>query len=154
MEAYPIRRATLDDIPSLIALRQLLFESIVDDQDNIEAMSRHSVQYFQRAIAHEDLAAWIALDGAGAVVASAVLSFYFLPPKPHNIEGKFGYLSSMYVVAQHRRKGIARRLLQAVMDYAQEQGVHCVQLHASKVGKPLYASVGFAELNEMGLRLE
>jgi hypothetical protein len=105
MEAYPIRRATLDDIPSLIALRQLLFESIVDDQDNIEAMNRHSVQYFQRAIANEDLAAWIALDGAGVVVASAVLSFYFLSPKPYNIEGKFGYLSSMYVVAEHRRKG-------------------------------------------------
>ena len=87
-------------------------------------------------------------------MACAALSFYYLPPKPFNLAGKYGYISSMYTEEGHRRKGLARQLLQEALDYAQEEGLKMVKLHAAEAGVSLYESVGFKKWNEMALVVE
>ncbi len=151
---YKIRRATVADIPVLIEMRSRMFESFVDDKETIDEMNRFSKSYFREKIESEEFIAWFAEDRSGEVVACSALSFYYLPPKPFNLDGKYGYISSMYTKEGHRRRGLARQLLQAILEYAKDTGLRCVKLHASEVGEPLYASAGFCKWNEMGLVID
>ena len=151
---YTIRRAGLDDIPALIELRAKMFATFVDDEGKIAAMNEYSSGYFRKQIDENQFIAWVADDEGGEVVACAALSFYYLPPKPFNLAGKYGYISSMYTAEGHRRKGVARKLLQKALDYAQEEGLKMVKLHATEAGAVLYESVGFKKWNEMALVVE
>jgi len=148
---YTVRRAGLDDIPALIELRAQMFATFIDDSSKIEVMNEYSAGYFREKIQQKEFIAWVAEDEGGEVVACSALSFYFLPPKPFNLEGKYGYISSMYTREAHRRKGLARQLLQEALDHARDTGLKMVKLHASEAGEPLYESVGFKKWNEMAL---
>ncbi len=151
---YRIRRIEGADIPKLIELRCKMFHLVWDDTANIEKMNQLSESYFKEKIEADEFVAWFAERDSVEVVACSALSFYSLPPKPSNIEGKYGYISSMYTEEAHRRKGLARKLLQATLDYAGEIGVAHIKLHASDYGRPLYESAGFKAWNEMHLILD
>ncbi len=56
---------------------------------------------------------------------------------------------NVYTEPQWRRRGIARALVVALMQWAKEQGVDQMVLHASDEGRPLYAALGFAATSEM-----
>ena len=56
----------------------------------------------------------------------------------------------MHTEEQHRRKGLAKELLKIIKDYAKDNNLKCVKLHASEMGEVLYSSVGFKKWNEMG----
>ena len=58
-------------------------------------------------------------------------------------EGKIGLLSSMYVIKEYRRKGIARLLLDKVMKEAKDYGCAAEQITASDMGVLLYTDYGF-----------
>jgi GNAT superfamily N-acetyltransferase len=59
----------------------------------------------------------------------------------------------MYVVPAARRRGIARALMNEVLEYCRAQGFRSVYVHASDAGRPLYESLGFIPTNEMRLDL-
>lgn len=51
----------------------------------------------------------------------------------------------------YRRRGIARRMMQTILRWLEEQGIHRVTLHATVQGRPLYDQLGFVTGNEMCL---
>jgi GNAT superfamily N-acetyltransferase len=59
----------------------------------------------------------------------------------------------VYTHAGFRRRGLARGLMKAALDWCGENGIDTVILHASDSGRSLYESMGFAPTNEMRLRL-
>ena len=59
----------------------------------------------------------------------------------------------MYTDPEFRRQGIARRLMQTMIDWCRKEGFVRVDLHASDKGRPLYESLGFEPTNEMRLNL-
>tara|TARA_Y100000588_G_C13993638_1_gene812617 strand:- start:57 stop:452 length:396 start_codon:yes stop_codon:yes gene_type:complete len=131
-----------------------MFTSFIDDEERINAMSAYSAAQFAGMMEEGELVAWVAAATSGEVVACGALSFYYLTSKPFNIEGKYGYISSMYTAEEHRRQGLARRILQEILNYAKDTGLRDLKLHASEVGEPLYSAEGFVALNEMGLVLD
>ena len=65
------------------------------------------------------------------------------PPYYSCPSGKIGLLSSMYVIKEYRRKGIARFLLDKVVNEAKDFGCAAVQITASDMGVLLYTDYGF-----------
>lgn len=63
------------------------------------------------------------------------------------------WLAGIYIAPRYRRRGIARALTQAAIDWCREQGCASIGLRASDAGRPLYESLGFAPVSEMELRL-
>jgi GNAT superfamily N-acetyltransferase len=59
----------------------------------------------------------------------------------------------MYSEPEARRLGIAKQLLQTMLDWCRHEGFRSVALHASPAGRPLYESLGFQPTNEMRLPL-
>jgi GNAT superfamily N-acetyltransferase len=64
-----------------------------------------------------------------------------------------GYLANVFVEPRWRRRGIARELTLAAIDWLKAAGCVSVRLQASKFGRPLYESLGFVPGGEMVLRL-
>ena len=54
---------------------------------------------------------------------------------------------NMYTDPPFRRQGIARRLMQTMIDWCRKEGFVRVDLHASDKGRPLYESLGFEPTN-------
>ena len=52
-----------------------------------------------------------------------------------------------------RRCGVARKLMEAMIEWCRSEGYGSVSLHASTVGRALYESMGFQPTNEMSLKL-
>jgi GNAT superfamily N-acetyltransferase len=65
-----------------------------------------------------------------------------------------GYLAHVFVEPHARRRGVARALTVAALQWLRERGCTNVRLIASDAGRPLYASMGFVQCNEMVLRFD
>ena len=99
-------------------------------------------EYYNRHLADGTFVAWLATDN-GEIVGTSGMSFVERPPTYGNISGKVGILSSMYILGEYRRKGIAKELLGRVVNEAREYGCGAVQITASDMGLLLYADFGF-----------
>jgi GNAT superfamily N-acetyltransferase len=53
----------------------------------------------------------------------------------------------------HRRRGIARKLMEILIQWCRAGGFGSILLHASDEGRALYESLGFKPTNEMRLML-
>jgi ribosomal protein S18 acetylase RimI-like enzyme len=92
----------------------------------------------------------------GELIASIGLVVHSVPPGPSNPVGKAGYIMNLVTLPAWRRRGIARALLQHVLNVLRAEGVPVASLHASSDGHGLYEDLGFAvrdDLPEMRLRL-
>lgn len=61
------------------------------------------------------------------------------------------YLDSLVILSEYRRQGIARKLLRATKEKADQMGLPCLGLLVDKgnpAGESLYASVGFRYVND------
>ena len=61
------------------------------------------------------------------------------------------YLDSLAILSEYRRQGIARKLLRATKEKADQMGLPCLGLLVDKgnpAGESLYASVGFRYVND------
>lgn len=96
-----------------------------------------------------DYLAWLIVTDAGAVAAGAGLWLMDWPPHMVGTGARRGNIVNVYTEPQHRHRGLARRLMENVLELCQANGVDVVVLHASKEGRSLYESMGFSPTNEM-----
>jgi GNAT superfamily N-acetyltransferase len=69
-------------------------------------------------------------------------------------EGSFrATILNVYTDPEYRRRGIARLLMETMIDWCKRKGLARVNLHASDAGRHLYESLGFEPSNEMRLKL-
>lgn len=64
-----------------------------------------------------------------------------------------GYLANIFVEEPYRRRGLARVLTSAAVEWLRSIGCEAIYLQASEPGRPLYESMGFESSGEMVLRL-
>ena len=66
------------------------------------------------------------------------------PPHPlHPTHDRRGYVLNLYVEPEHRRKGVARRLMQLAEAELAKRGASLLILHATEKGRPLYSELGW-----------
>ena len=71
-------------------------------------------------------------------------------PRPGHSSQAEGCVHSVYVVPSHRRRGVARAIMDEAMRYAREARLLRLTLHPSDEARPLYEALGFVALDEMG----
>jgi len=92
-------------------------------------------------------------EADGAVVGSAVAMRVRAMADRYERAARSGYIANVYVERAHRRKGAARALTTAAMDWLRASGCAVVRLRASPYGRTLYESMGFTPSDEMELTL-
>ena len=104
-------------------------------------------------MANGSFRSWLALEGTRIVGGGAILINPW-PSHPYDLECRRATILNVYVYPEFRRQGIARRLMDTMIDWCREEGFAAVYLHASKDGKPLYEKLGFEPTTEMRLKLK
>jgi GNAT superfamily N-acetyltransferase len=147
-----IRQATGADVPELVRLRRVMFEAMgVDDAQRLAATDAANAAYFTQAIPTGQFHGWLAVTAAGEAVGSGGVVIDQHPPGPGNLSGRVGYIMNLVTDPRYRRQGVARRVMQAMIDWLADQGIQVMALHATEVGRPLYEELGFTDSNEMRL---
>lgn len=62
---------------------------------------------------------------------------------------RFGWIGMVLVHPDHRRHGIGSLLLRKAIDYLRENGVRCIKLDATPMGKRVYVPLGFVDEYEL-----
>jgi GNAT superfamily N-acetyltransferase len=111
-------------------------------------------EYYEKHLDDGTFISWLAIDG-DEIIATSGMSFVEKPPYYSNPSGKIGLLSSMYTLKAYRRKGIAKTLLEKVIQEAKEYGCGTIQITASDMGILLYTDYGFEKTdNFMQLKIQ
>ena len=148
-----VREATVADIPEILRQRQRMYEDMhYTDRAALEAASRLSSVYLQKAIPERSFRAWLAFDGARPVAGGAIL-ITAGPAHPDALDCRRALILNVYTEPAYRRRGIARMLMRTLIQWLEREGFPRVTLHASDEGRPLYESLGFEPSNEMRLQL-
>lgn len=148
-----IRVASLADIPEILRQRRAMYEDMnYQDAPSLEAMAKLTADYLAKAMAEGSFRAWLACDRAHAVAGGAVIISPW-PAHPYDLECRRATILNVYTNPTHRRRGLARKLMQTMIAWCKREGFARVTLHASDDGRHLYESLGFEASNEMRLKL-
>jgi GNAT superfamily N-acetyltransferase len=154
MSAYTVRAATLADAATVTAHRRAMFVDMGEtDAERLDAMCAEFLPWVSARMERGEYLTWLAEDKTGAVVAGAGLWLMDWPPHLVGRQAQRGNLLNVYVERDHRRRGLARRLMQTALDWCRANALEVVILHASDQGRALYESLGFTPTNEMRLLL-
>jgi GNAT superfamily N-acetyltransferase len=123
-----------------LGIKQLREEGADDDIDLRPALR----DYYNRHMNDGTFVSWLAVD-ENAIIGTSGMSFVEKPPYFGCPSGKMGLLSSMFTAPAYRRRGIAKNLLDKVVDEARRYGCGTVQITASSMGVLLYTDFGFVK---------
>lgn len=98
--------------------------------------------YYDRHLVDGTFVSWLAFDG-DKMIGTSGMSFVEKPPYFGCPTGRLGLLSSMYTDPDYRRMGIAKELLNRVVEEARAYGCGSVHITASDMGVKLYTAYGF-----------
>ena len=135
------RKTTKDDMEILMKLRLEMLREVNDLTDEYkydEKFVSESRKYFESG----EQTTVIAFDGE-TPVGCASLSYIWIMPTFSHPAGNRAHLMNVYTRAEHRRRGISKKMVEILIDEAKENGVTEISLDATKMGRPLYETLGF-----------
>jgi ribosomal protein S18 acetylase RimI-like enzyme len=88
-----------------------------------------------------------------AVVAGAGLQRQVRLARPRMTATERGYIGNVWVDEAHRRRGLARWLMNTLLADCAARNIREVWLYASDMGRPLYVDLGFQRDETWVLRL-
>ena len=80
----------------------------------------------------------------GEPVACANLCYLSMIPTFSHPTGKRAHMMNVYVKKDFRRKGLAKKMLELLIEEAKSRKVTEISLDATEKGRPLYESMGFS----------
>lgn len=113
MDSLLIRRATSADAPALVAFNQ----GIARETEDRELPSEILTPGVEGMLAHPERGFYLVAEADGQVIACLMVTYEWSDWR----NGMLWWIQSVYVQAQHRRKGIYKRLYQFVQQLAEEE---------------------------------
>ena len=141
-----MRFATVNDMDALMSIRLEMLRvvnSLPDDYVFSETLVKSSEEYF--ACGND---ATVLVFDDGRPVACASLSFIDIMPTYGHPTGKRAHLMNVYTRNEYRRQGIARKMVEMLIDATWAKGATEISLDATVMGRPLYESLGFKNSTE------
>ncbi len=135
------RKLTEKELDTFIEMRinQLREEGAKEEVDLLPYLK----EYYHRHMEDGTFVSWLAVD-KDKIIGTSGMSFVEKPPYFGCPSGKIGLISSMYTNPNYRRMGIAKELLNRVINEARSYGCGTVQITASDMGVKLYTDYGFS----------
>jgi len=154
VNTYGIRPATPHDLEALLRHRRRMFEEMgFHDPAALEAMLGTSTPLLQRGLIDGTYRGWLAESSTGGIVAGGGVIIVEFLSHPIDPVLRRAWVVNMFTEPEHRRRGLARRLMETMIAWCRAEGMGFLYLHASDDGRPLYDSLGFKLSNEMRLAL-
>lgn len=146
------RRARMDDVDEVVRLAELMYGSMGMDASG-EDWRRTAIEHVRRRLG-DDVAVFVidAPTCPGRLAATGAGSIATRLPSPVNPSARVGYMQWVVTEPAWRRRGFARAIAAALVDWFADRGVPSVELHATRDGEGLYRTLGFQPGPNPGLR--
>jgi len=143
------QRATIKDIDILTKTRIEVLRAAnkLSSDIDMSEVETQSYNYYKKALCEGTHIAYLIFDESRFVGTGGV-SFFQVMPTYHNPSGKKAYIMNMYTVPEYRRKGIAYRTLNMLVEDSRRKGISSISLEATSIGRPLYEKYGFVKMND------
>lgn len=143
-----IRRVTStpEDIETLVQMRYAMQTELEEGTPDIHPrdLLEANRDYFAKQLSGYHFAAFFVQFGT-EVVATGGLVVYDNPPGPSNPSGTEGYIMNMYTMPAWRGHGLAKLILNRLVEHARAEGAGRVWLRASDQGRKVYERFGFQQ---------
>jgi GNAT superfamily N-acetyltransferase len=152
--AITYRAATIEDAEALARLRHEMEVERHPDKVGLDReifLAAHA-KVTRDGMAREEMQAWIA-EADGRPVACVILLAWRMHPNYFELSRRRGLVTGVYTQPAYRRRGIGRRLMEHLVDYARARGISRLILWASEMGAPMYAHLGFTQSRAMEFNL-
>ena len=87
--------------------------------------------------------AWVVEDNAGKVVGGGGITVIPWPPGPSYLGARLAFVYNVYTEPDHRQRGVARLVMDAIHRWCRDNGVGSLALNASEFGRSLYEAIGY-----------
>jgi ribosomal protein S18 acetylase RimI-like enzyme len=147
------REIPQSDIPIAQELRALMIREMDDrDPDALHPTWRQRyLEFYSTRMAQGRAALFLAESDAKPIGVAAV---YLMTNHRSEIFGfQSAYVSNVWVEPECRRRGIASKLTSMAVEWAKQKGCEVIRLRSSKMGRSVYAGLGFVTTDEMEFRL-
>jgi GNAT superfamily N-acetyltransferase len=148
-----IREATSDDLEIILHHRRSMFRDMGEGTvEQLDLMVRAARPMFAKAVENGSYRHWLAIDERGRVAGGGGVLLCPWPANPREACTERAVILNVYTELGFRRRGVARQVMQVILEWIKAHGLASVNLHASDEGRYLYESMGFKPTNEMRLR--
>ncbi len=149
------KKAEKKDAAILAEYRLKMFNEVFPDDNLVERKAEivdECTRYYLDNINNKNHYSIIAFIDKTAVGCGTIL-LEERPPNPKHKTNLSAYILNIYVDGEHRGKGIAKKIMEHLDEYARTMGVRRIGLHASRFGQGLYKKMGY-KINESYLEIE
>jgi GNAT superfamily N-acetyltransferase len=158
--AYSIREATLVDSDALVRHRLAMFRDMGVPFDPT-ALDTSFRRWLAEMMPAGTYCAWVVeaiedvedeVPRAGTrrtdrppIVAGGGATVLPWPPGPRDLGHRLAFVYNVYVEPAHRRRGLARQIMDAIHTFCQRRDIASVALNASRDGLSLYRTMGYVD---------
>ena len=148
-----MREARPEELAIVIRHRRRMYKDMGHtDPVQLEELERASTQFFGHHFAAGTYRGWF-VEIEDLVVAGGGMLILPFQPQMYNTRPERPWIVNMFTEPEHRRQGLARRLLEEMVAWCRRESYSLVSLHASDEGRSVYITMGFRPSNEMRLAL-
>lgn len=142
------KKATLDDINILADTRVEVLRAAnrLGASVDMSEVRSQSLEYYLEAFKDNNIITYLVFDKEN-FAGSGSVCFYRVMPTFHNPSGYKAYIMNMYTNPAYRRRGIAYKILDLLVNEARNRNISCISLEATDMGRPLYEKYGFKKMN-------
>jgi GNAT superfamily N-acetyltransferase len=140
---YTIRAATLADADALVRHRIAMFTDMGVPLD-APALDRAFRAWLADMMPAGTYRAWLVEDHEGAIAAGGGITILPWPPGPRYMGVRLAFVYNVYTESAHRRRGLARLIMETIHAWCAEHDITSVALNASRDGQPLYEALGYS----------
>lgn len=141
-DEYRVRPATLADATVLSRHRIGMFTDMGVPLDAAR-IDREFRAWLATTMPGGAYRAWLFETPGGEVAAGGGITIIPWPPGPSYPGDRLAFVYNVYTEPAHRRRGLARRIMETIHAWCRDEGIGSVALNASRDGQPLYESMGY-----------
>ena len=142
-DEYRVRAATLADGAVLARHRIGMFTDMAVPLDAAK-IDREFRAWLATTMPAGTYRAWLAETAGGEIAAGGGITIIPWPPGPTYPGDRLAFVYNVYTEPSHRRRGLARLIMETIHAWCREEGIGSVALNASQDGRPLYETMGYA----------
>ena len=141
---YRTRAATVADADVLVRHRIAMFTDMGVPVDAV-ALDQAFRAWLNETMPAGTYRAWLAVAEGGEVAGGGGITIIPWPPGPRYPGDRLAFVYNVYTEPAHRRRGLARLIMDTIHGWCRGEGITSLALNASRDGQPLYQSMGYAE---------
>lgn len=139
-----IKFATSDDLEKLLDWRMEVLAHVFEGED-LSGLRHANEDYYRNHLNSDHYACFLDVDGQ--TIGCGGICLQEEMPSPDNPTGKCAWIMNIYVREPWRHHGYGKKIVNALIARANCPGK--VWLEASRLGEPLYETMGFEKLEDI-----